>query len=269
MKKIILCLILVFVVTACGRISTGHVGVRTDFNKTVELNELQPGWYGAVLTSVDEYVVKETELVLDNMQPKARDNLSLLDLDISIFYTVNPSMVADIVVKYSGMSVAAEGWSLYYPGYKLVERISRGAVYDAIAQHDSLVLHTKRTEIESEILRKVQIDLDDTDKGVFTITKVVIRQTTTDPELEQSIRNAVQMQKQVEAKRNELQLAKAEAERRLVEAEGIAKANEIIAQSLNSNYLKYKEIEAMERFAGEGTHTVLIPSGTQPLVNIK
>jgi hypothetical protein len=31
----------------CGRIETGNVGVRTDFNKQVELIEMNPGFYTA------------------------------------------------------------------------------------------------------------------------------------------------------------------------------------------------------------------------------
>ena len=53
------------------------------------------------------------------------------------------------------------------------------------------------------------------------------------------------------------------------EAEGIAIANEAINRTLTPAFLRYKEIEAMQRFAGEGTHTVLMPHGTNPLVNIK
>lgn len=265
-----LILLAVFFISACGRIETGNVGVRTDFNKTIETTELQPGWYGAMLTSVDEYVAKETELPLNDLRPKAKDNLSLADLDVSIFYTVNPAQIAELIIKYANMS-ASSGESLFlkYPGYKLVERVARGSVYDTIAQFDSLTLHTKRSEIESNILNQVQNDLDRSDKGVFTITKVVIRQVKTDQALEQSIQAAVQMQKQVEAKQNELELAKAEAARKIVEAQGTADSNDIISKSLTPSYLRYKEIEAMQSFAHDGTHTVVLPSGINPLVSIK
>lgn len=269
--RLLLILIIVVAISACGRIETGNVGVRTDFNKTIETTELQPGWYGAVLTSVDEYVVKETELQLNDMRPKAKDNLTLADVDLSIFYTVNPTQVAELVIKYANMSGSgSDSFSfLKYPGYKLIERVARGSLYDTVAKFDSLTMHTKRSDIEASIMQQVQEDLDRSDKGVFTITKVVIRQVVTDQALEQSIQAAVQMQKQVEAKHNELELAKAEAARKIVEAQGIADSNDIIARSLTPSYLKYKEIEAMQSFAHEGTHTVVLPSGINPLVSIK
>jgi hypothetical protein len=59
MKKLILAVALASTLIGCGRIETGNVGVRTDFNKTVETEELNPGWYGALFTSVDEFTIKE------------------------------------------------------------------------------------------------------------------------------------------------------------------------------------------------------------------
>lgn len=265
MKKIIF-LSLLMMLAACGRIETGNVGVRTDFNKTVEETELQPGWYGALFTSVDEYVTKETELALTDMTPKAKDNLSLKDLDVSIFYTVNPSKVADLAIKYSGMSAGEDG--LWYPAYNLVHRVGRGAVYDAVASFDSLTIHTQRGALEDAILGKVQAEMDKSDKGVFMITKVIVRQVVTDPALEQAIQQSVQVQKQIEAKKGQIDLAKQEAERLRVEAEGQAKANQVIAASITPQLIELRRIEAMLPFAGQGTHTVLMQSGVTPLLNV-
>lgn len=266
MKKLFI-ITLALLTVACGRIETGHVGVRTDFNKTVEATVLQPGWYGALLTSVDEYVIKETELSLNDMKPKAKDNLSLKDLDVSVFYTVNGSQVSNMAIKYSGMSVhGADGNN--YPAFTLVERVGRGAVYDATAQFDSLTIHTKRSELEAAIHDRVQAELDKSDKGVFVITKVIVRQVVTDPALEQAIQQSVQVQKQIEAKQGQIKLAVAEAERQRVEASGTAAANMILSNSLTDQYIRYKQVEAMRSFAGAGTHTVLLPQGSNALINV-
>lgn len=255
--------------TGCmGRIETGSVGVRTEWNKSVGMEEVPVGTYGVLFSSVNEYVIKETELPLNNQRPKAKDNLTLADLDISVFYTVNPSLVAELTVKYANMSIIGEDHNRY-PGYLLVERITRGTVYDVIAQHESLTLHTKRNDIENQILVQVQRDLNANDPGVFNITKVVIRQVVTDPALEASIQAAVMMEKMVEAKNNELALAVAEAARLKVEADGIAVAIKSIAKELTPEYVTYEQLKVMPAFAKEGTHTIVLPSGMQPLVNIK
>lgn len=267
MKKLILAVALASFVVGCGRIETGNVGVRTDFNKTVQTTELAPGWYGSLFTNVDEFTTKETEVSMVDMKPKAKDNLSLQDLDVSVFYKVNPTQVAEQLIKYVGMSgqLATGEWA---PGYFLVERITRGAIYDAVSGYDSLTIHTKRSDLESTITKRIQADLNTSDKDVYTVTRVVVRQILTDPALEQSIRANVQMQKQVEAKNAELALAEAEARRKIVEAQGEATANRLVADSLTSNLVQIKAIEAQAKFATQGTHTVLMQAGTGALINV-
>lgn len=269
MKKSILAIAVASVVAVgCGRIETGEVGVRTDFNKTVEMNELNPGWYAAVLTSVDHYDIKETQVEFNDLTPKAKDNLLLNDPDISIFYRVNPGQVAELLVKYSSMTgVDKEGHK--FPAYLLLERVGRGAVYDSVSKFDSLTMHTKRSELEKMILDRTQEDLDRDDKGTFTVTKVIVRNLATDPALEASIQAKVRVENKINAKKQQIELAKAEAERIRVESEGQAKANQIIANSITNQLIELRRIEAMREFAGKGTHTVVMPADTKALVNIK
>ncbi len=259
MKKLLFLLAIVVMLPACGRIETGHVGVRTDFNKTIEETELNPGWYGALFTSVDEYSIKEIEVAQNDMNPKAKDNLSLKDLDISVFYKINPAKVADMLIKYSAMTYQADGSDVWLPAYGLIERQSRSVIYQVIGdKYESLSIHQRRTELESDIAKQLQADLDKADKDVFTVTKVIVRQVTTDPALEQSIQQAVQVQKQVEAKTGQIALAKAEAERLRVEAEGQAAANRAINNSLTPMLVEIRRIEMQEKLAKEGTHTLFI-----------
>ena len=260
----IICLIIAAI--SLGRIGTGNVGVRTNFNKSIDMEELSPGWYGAFFTSVDECVIKETELSLENMRPKAGDGLSLHDLDISVFYTVAPASVAEMFAKYSNMSVGVK--DLWYPAFLLVERVSRGAVYDAVGQMKSLSVGAKRAELEESIRSRVQADLDKGDPGVFVITRVVVRQVLTDPALELPIQEAVSVQKRIEAKQGEIDLARQEAERQRVETEGTAHANKILSESLTDRYIAYKQVEALSTFATVGTHTVLMPMDSKAMLNI-
>ena len=267
MKNVVVALLCVFIIS-CGRIETGHVGVRTDFNKTVDPIELNPGWYGAVFTSVNEFSIKEIEIPLNDMQPKAKDNLSLADLDVSVFYKVLPDKVSEMIIKYTGMSEYSE-YGMWLPSFGLVTRFSRGAIYDEVAKYDSLTVHTKRTELELGILAAIQTTLEKDDPNTFIITKVVVRQLTTDQSLEESIRTTVKVQKEIEAKNQQVLLAIAEAKRIKVEAEGQAVANKAIADSITPQLIELRRIEAMQKFAGEGTHTVIMPSDSKSLITIK
>lgn len=266
--KIFGVIVAALVLTACGRIETGQVGVRKTFNKTVLMEEERVGFYWAIFEEVDEYVIKETELQFDNFKPKAKDNLILQDLDVSIFYTVKPDAVAELSVKYTGQSYPVEGKNWWYPAQGVVMRFGRGSIYDSVAKFDSLTLHTNRAALEAEIMKSTQSDLDKSDPGVFVITKVIVRQALTDETLEASIRRTVEFDKKIEAKEKEKLLAQKEAERLVIEANGQALANKIIADSLDDKLLKLKQIEAQAVFATQGTHTVLLPQGQTVIPSI-
>ncbi len=268
MKKVLLASIVasLLFVGGCGRIETGYVGIRTEFNKTVQTVPMNPGFYTAFLSHVDEYVVKEIEVKFDNLTPKGKDNLVLSDFDVSIWYQPNAAKIGDMAVKYAGMSAYSDGH--WYPAFNLVERVARGAIFDVVSQYDSLTIHTKRAELENGITTAVQKELEMGDKGAFTVTKIVVRQIKTDPALEKSIQVAVQMQKQTEAKNLEVDLAKAEAKRLYAEAEGLAKANEKIASSITQQLIDLKKAEAMKECATNAKCTMIFGNAT-PIIDTR
>lgn len=268
MKKLIVGLMAVLILAGCGRIKTGEVGVRTNFNKSVDTVEVQPGFYLSVFNSVKPNVVKETEISLNDMKPKAKDNLLLDDLDVSVFYKVNPTQVAELEIKYAGMTASNDDGD-HYPSFNLIERFAKGAIFDIVGnKYDSLTIHNKRTELEIDIAKRIQEDLDKDDKGSFEITKVIVRKVNTDSSLEESIRASVRVQKETEQKLQQVQLAKAEAARLLVEASGEAAANRLIADSITPALIELRRIEAMKSFAGAGTHTVVMPSDSKSMVTL-
>jgi regulator of protease activity HflC (stomatin/prohibitin superfamily) len=172
-----------------------------------------------------------------------------------------------MLVKYTGMTYENND-GLGLPAYGLVDRQSRSVIFQLIGtKYDSLSIHQKRIELETDILAALQSDLDKADPKVFEITKVIVRQVTTDVALEESIRASVRVQKEIEAKRQQIELAKAEAERKIVEARGEAQANEIIASSITGNLIKLREIEMTGKFAQAGTHTVLMGGQATPLIS--
>jgi regulator of protease activity HflC (stomatin/prohibitin superfamily) len=133
------------------------------------------------------------------------------------------------------------------------------------------VMHTKRDEMAAAVRKALQTELDTNDKGVFTITRVVIRALTTDPAIERAIQESVAAQKQLETTKQRIQIAEAEAQVEIKKAEGIAKANQIINQSLTREYLQHESNLALQKFAEKGgTHTVVIPANMQtaPLITL-
>ena len=261
---------LVLLFSCFGTIQTGNVGVKTTLG-VISPDEVQPGVYIKlpIITKVQEFTGKDIAIDITDLTPKARDNLSLRDMDISVYYRANPKFIAELTAKYASQSEMHEN-GYFMPAYDLVMRIARNASYEEIAKLDSLVIHTQREQLAAAISRKIQAELNRNDKGVFTVSRVVIRSVQTDPSIEQSIQQAVANQKKLEAMQVQTQIAQKEAEIRVTEAKGIAEANQIIAGSLTREYLQHEANQALQTFAEKGnTNTVVVPAGmpVTPLIN--
>jgi regulator of protease activity HflC (stomatin/prohibitin superfamily) len=258
--------------TSCGTIETGNVGVRNTLGK-INPDEVEPGIYLGVpgISSVQAFSAKEIAVDMNDLTPKARDNLSLRDLDLTVYYKVAPASIAELYVKYAARHARADGNREYLPAYQLVQGIARNVLYEEASKLDSLVMHTKRDEMAAAVKRGIQAELDLNDKAVFTITRVVIRALTTDPAIEKAIQESVAAQKQLETTRQRIQIAEAEAQVEVKKAEGIAKANQIINQSLTREYLQHESNLALMKFAEKGgASTVVIPANMQtaPMISI-
>jgi regulator of protease activity HflC (stomatin/prohibitin superfamily) len=269
---IVLVLLAALGLASCGTVETGNVGVRTTLGK-VNPEEVEPGIFLGVpgISTVQVFSAKEIAVELNDLTPKARDNLSLRDLDLTVYYKVAPAAIADLYVKYAARHAKADGNREFLPAYQLVHGIARNVIYEETSKLDSLVMHTKRDEMASAVKRGIQAELDLNDKAVFTITRVVVRALTTDPAIEKAIQESVAAQKQLETTRQRIQIAEAEAQVEVKKAEGIAKANQIINQSLTREYLQHESNLALMKFAEKGgTATVVIPANMQtaPLINI-
>jgi regulator of protease activity HflC (stomatin/prohibitin superfamily) len=269
---ILLLAVVVLAATSCGTIETGNVGVRTTLGK-VNPEEVEPGIYVGlpVVTQVQIFSGKEIAVELNDLTPKARDNLSLRDLDLTVYYKVATGSISELYIKYAARHARAEGAREFLPAYQLVQGVARNVIYEEAAKMDSLVMHTKRDEMAAAVKRGIQAELDTNDKAVFTVTRVVVRALTTDPAIEKAIQESVAAQKQLETTRQRIQIAEAEAQVEIKRAEGVAKANQIINQSLTREYLQHEANLALMKFAEKGgTSTVVIPANMQtaPLINI-
>ncbi len=272
MWPVLLCVLIAIGLGSCSTLETGGVGVRTTLGK-VNAEEIEPGVYlvAPLISRVQEFSAKEIGIDLNDMTPKAKDNLSLRDLDVTVYYKTEANAIAELYVKYAAQHVRDDASRAYFPAYALLQRLARNIIYEEAARMESLVMHTRRDELAAAVQKGLQAELDKNDKAVFTVTRVVIRQLSTDPAIEKAIQESVAAQKQLETTKQRIQIAEAEAQVEIKKAEGIAKANQIINQSLTREYLQHESNLALQKFAEKsGTSTVVIPANMQtaPLIHI-
>ncbi|MBT8108915.1 MAG: hypothetical protein KJP17_11800 [Gammaproteobacteria bacterium] len=260
--------ILVVVIGILGALSaytveSGNVAVERTLGKVNHTEQLQGLNFKLPLLTVSlEYSAKEIAMDIDDLKPKAADNLSLRDLDVSVFYRVPQDRVSELMVKYAASAVRGSD-GVFMPAYGLVVREARSTIYEKVSEIDSLQLHKQRELLQNDVMSALQERLEKSDPGDFLITRVVVRALNTDPSIEAAIREAVEAEKRLEAKQVQVEIAKKDAEIEIERAKGIAEANSIINESLTAEYLQHEINKALQRFADNDGSVVVIPANMQ------
>lgn len=275
MKKIISALVIASAafLGACTQIDTGNVGVvKTGCQYKDE--ELAPGWHGTLFSTVFEVSTKENAIQFQNLNPKTSDQITVEDLDIDVYYQMNPAKAQDTMIRLAG-DLAKNSDGDYVPGYNYVSRTAREAIYTAMSNVSASEAQVKRTVIPAEVQRLLQKELDEKfEKGWFTITNVNLRNLTVSKQLEAKIREAAQVDYQITAKKKQVELAEEEAKRLVAVAKGEADSAKIKAQALASTqgqeYLRWLEIQnqayAIQKWNGVLPATVA--GGAVPMIGI-
>jgi regulator of protease activity HflC (stomatin/prohibitin superfamily) len=228
-------------------VPAGTVGVYDIFGK-VSPDERKPGlnfinpFANLVLMNV------KTEELTENMPVPSKEGLSIA-LDVSILYRLDPAKASDIY-----QSVGTN-----YREIVVVPQF-RSACRGATVGYEAKGLYTSNRE---EISQKIHSELKEmlAERGVV-LEKVLLRSIKMPPTVANAIELKLKFEQESEQMKFVLQKERQEAERRVIEAEGIAKAQEIINKTLTPAYLQLEAIQAQKKMAESPNHTtVYIPSG--------
>jgi regulator of protease activity HflC (stomatin/prohibitin superfamily) len=267
MKKL-LTIIAAAALSACTQIDTGNIGVESTMGQ-VKKETMPPGVFFTLFKRVTEVSAKELLLQMNDMKPQTKDKITLTDLDVDIYYQIDPSKAADIMTRWPGDMVELKGEEGVRVGNSYVSRQAREAIYNAVSVYSSETVHTERVAIAAKVVEALQKDLDESaGKGWFFVRSANVRNLVTDPALEQQIKLAANRNFEIAAKQKEVELAKAEAERKRVEAQGDADAIRMRAAAITSQGGKeYVELKAIEKWDGKLPTTM--PGQVTPFVHIK
>ncbi len=203
-------------------------------------------WNSFIVYNVKERKTEETLDVLD------KNGLSI-NVDISVRSNPIPSKIPFLHQQfgedYMNQLVIPEVRSIVR---QVLGRFTAEEIYS-----------TKRTEVEQQIIEETTQKLGDN----FVETRaVLIRSINLPPQIKNAIETKLQQEQEALAYQFRLDKEQKEAERRRIAAEGEAKANNIINNSLTPNLLKMRGIEATLKLS-ESTNakTVVIGSGSDGL----
>ncbi|MBI2446515.1 MAG: hypothetical protein HYV51_01700 [Parcubacteria group bacterium] len=142
----------------------------------------------------------------------------------------------------------------------------RTATRDEVQALDALALKERIVQIGHAIEKTMKIWVNNTP---FDIMSVVVGDIQYPDEVANAVAKKMATTQLLEQKATEIQIAGRDAEKRIKDAEGVAKAMEIINQRLTPQYLQHEAIAAQEKMVGSPNHTTIyIPVGNNgvPLV---
>lgn len=239
----LLLLVLILLFASTTSVPTGNVGVLTLFGKVTgeTLNEgihlINP------LKSVQKLSV-QTQSVKESASVPSNEGLTLA-LDTSLLFHLDRSKAA-MVYQSIGENYAE----------KIIEPTLRNAIRAATANHTANSLYTGARElVQQQIQDELVAQL--TSRGIV-IEAVLLR----DVQLPSMLKSSIEAKQQAEqdALRMNfiLQKEKQEAERKRIEAQGIADFQKIVTQGISAQLLEWKGIEATEKLATSSNAKVVI-----------
>ncbi|MBM4175593.1 MAG: prohibitin family protein [Ignavibacteria bacterium] len=232
-------------------IPAGNVGV-VDFFGMVSDNTLKAGINPVnPLAKVVKFSVKTQELKED-MDVPSKEGLTV-GLEISALFHLTPDMVASIY-KTVGENYAQ---IILVPQFRSV---CRGVT----ASYDAKALYTSERETLALLIRKELANIVEA-RGI-SIESTPLRKVGLPSGLAQSIE--AKLQAEQESQRMQFVLAKEEqeAQRKRIEAKGIADFQDIVARGISEPLLRWKGIEATEKLASsQNAKVVVIGAGKDGL----
>lgn len=232
-------------------IPAGHTGV-IDFLGYVSDVTLKPG-VNLVnpMANVEKMSVK-TQEIKEMMNVPSEEGLGV-DLEISLLFKLNPDK-ANEIYKTVGPN---------YVEIILVPQF-RSVVRGVTARYEAKALYTaSREKLAGEIVDELEKLVGP--RGI-TVEQAPLRQITLPPGLFKSIEEKMQAEQESQRMAFILRKEEQEADRKRIEAKGIADFQEIVSKGISEQLLKWKGIEATEKLANsQNSKVVIIGSGKDGL----
>jgi len=232
-------------------IPAGHVGIHDLFG-SVSDQSLAPGIHVVNPLAEIRKISVRTQEAKETVDVPSREGLAVT-IDVSLLYRLEPDQAAQVFRSIG-------------PHYSQVVVIPqlRSVVRDVTSAYDAKALYTAERE---QLTRDMQANLFPLlrERGVIG-EQILLRKITLPVKLSAAIESKLEAEQQAEQMRYVLDKEKQEAERKRIEAQGIADYQDIINAGLNDQILRWKGIEATRELArSQNAKMVVIGSGKDGL----
>lgn len=234
-------------------IPAGHAGV-IDFWGSVSDNTLKPGVnFVNPAANVIKFDTRKQELK-ETMTVPSKEGLSV-ELEISLIFRLSVEKVNEIYKNAGDHQLFLQ--TLIVPNFRSVVR-------GVTAKYDAKALYTAdREKLENEIKEKLKQVREVSEANILSTP---LRQIVLPPGLTASIEEKLKAEQESQRMQFVLLKETQEADRKRIEAKGIADFQDIVSKGISDQLLKWKGIEATEKLANSpNSKIVVIGSGKDGL----
>ena len=247
------------------QVDAGHVGVKKLFGK-IQDDVLGSGLHFInPLVDVVKLDIKTQNYTMSGVQDEGHksgdDAIRVLTsdglevtIDLSVLYRVGPADAPKL------LSETGDDYE-----NKIVRPITRTRIRDNAVYYEAVALYsTKRDEFQQRIFKTIEEDFKH--RGLL-LENLLVRNIT----LPQSVKSAIELKINAEQEAQKMQFVlqkeRQEAERKRVEAQGIADYQRIISESLTDRQLQYESIKAQLEIAkSPNSKVIIMGKGSNPVI---
>ena len=258
--------VLLFVASMAIIVPPGQAGIIVLFGK-VNPEPLPSGLHFInPFASVVEMEVRTKNYTMTNVaeegQKRGDDSIAVISsdgltvkLDATIFYALQQARVPEI---YRTIGLDVEE--------RIVRSEIRSSLRDSAANLTATELYTsKRQAFVDQVTLKLKASFEQ--RGI-TLEQVLLRNVILPDQITKAINDKIAADQEAQKMMFVLQKEKQEAERKRIEAEGQAKAQQIVSQSLTPQIIEYQRIQALREIGAKGNMVITPMGGATPIINL-
>lgn len=251
---------------AFKQIDAGKVGVKSLYGN-VEQGILESGLHVInPLLDITEFDIQTQNYTMsasndegaqqgdDAIRVLSNDGLEVV-IDLTVLYRISPE-AAPVIFKQIGVNYID----------KIVRPVTRTRIRDNAVYYDAVALYsTKRNEFQDRIFKSIEADFKS--RGLI-LEQLLIRNINLPTSVKASIESKINAEQDAQKMTFVLQKEKQEAERKRVEAQGIADYQRIISTGLTDKQLQYESIKAQKELAASTNSKIIFMNskGSAPII---
>lgn len=257
---------LIGVLTSCiVQIDAGEIGVQKLFGK-IQPNVLRSGLHFInPLVDVQHLDVKTQNYTMSGVHDEGMksgdDAIRVLTAD-GLEVTIDLSVLYRVVADNAPKLLQQTG--IDYED-KIVRPLTRTRIRDNAVYYDAIELFaSKRDEFQQRIYKSIEKDFNA--RGLL-LENLLVRNITLPESVKQTIEQKINAEQDAQKMQFVLQKEQQEAQRKRIEAQGIADYQHIISESLTDKQLQYESIKAQLEIAkSPNTKIIVMGKGSAPLI---